>query len=83
VLTKPAAFDGSSHLLRTLSNVGEQLTFGLDPSALAGYLAECGIRLEKNLSAPEYRRRYYGVEAERMRGHEFYQVAFGTVSGGL
>jgi hypothetical protein len=47
--------------------------------------AERGRSLEQDIGAAEYRGRYFGAAARRMRGHEFYRVALARVSrtGGL
>jgi len=44
------------------------------------YLAERGLSLERDIGATEYRERYFGARA-RIRGHEFYRIAFARVSG--
>ncbi|HSJ96036.1 MAG TPA: SAM-dependent methyltransferase [Myxococcota bacterium] len=79
VLTRPGVYAGTDRLFASLARFGEQLTFALDPSELAGFLAERGLSLESDLGAAEYRERYYGAAARRMRGHEFYRVALARV----
>jgi len=80
VLTRPASFAGTDQLFASLKRFGEQLTFGLEPGELAGFLAARGLTIESDLGAAEYRERYYGVAARRMRGHEFYRVALARVA---
>lgn len=79
VLTRPSAFVGTQRLFASLAKVGEQLTFGLEPSELPQFLAERGLSLESDLGAAEYRERYYRSAARKMRGHEFYRVALARV----
>jgi methyltransferase (TIGR00027 family) len=79
VLTRPGAFIGTKNLFATLARAGEHLTFGIEPSRLRELLAEHGLSLESDLGAAEYRERYFGEEARKMRGHEFYRVALARV----
>ena len=79
ILTKPEVFVGSRNLFASLEKVGERLTFGLEPSRVPEFLAERGLALESDVGAAEYRRRYFGDAARRMRGHEFYRVALAKV----
>ena len=79
VLTHPSSYTGTKNLFASLEKAGERLTFGMDPSHAPQYLAERGLSLEQDLGAAEYRARYFGAEARRMRGHEFYRVALARV----
>jgi methyltransferase (TIGR00027 family) len=79
VLTRPSAFMGTKNLFASLERVGEKLTFGIEPSQLPEFLAERGLSLESDLGAAEYRERYFGDAARKMRGHEFYRVALARV----
>jgi methyltransferase (TIGR00027 family) len=80
VLTDPRAFVGTDRLFATLATVGEQFTFGIDPTSLPGFLAERGLALERDLGAADYRRLYLR-DADHIRGHEFYRVAVARVAG--
>jgi methyltransferase (TIGR00027 family) len=80
VLVRPEAFVGTARLFDTLEKVGERFSFGIDPSRLPELLAERGLALESDLGAAQYRERYYGERARRMRGHEFYRVALARVA---
>ena len=80
ILTRPAAFAGTRNLFASLEKAGERFTFGMEPSRVPQYLAERGFSLELDIGAAEYRARYYGVEARRIRGHEFYRIALARVS---
>jgi len=62
-----------------LEKVGERFTFGIDPSQLMEFLSRRGLSLESDIGAAEYRARYFGEAARKMRGHEFYRVAIARV----
>jgi methyltransferase (TIGR00027 family) len=79
VLEAPESFHGTAKLFATLKASGERWTFGLDPAAAAGFLAERGLALELDRGAAEYRAQCYGPEADRMRGYEFYRIALARV----
>jgi O-methyltransferase involved in polyketide biosynthesis len=49
VLTRPRAFVGTDRLFASLARAGEQLTFGIDPTGLAAFLAERGLTLENGI----------------------------------
>ena len=79
VLTRPQLFEGTKNLFASLEKAGERLTFGLEPGELRAFLAARGLMLESDVGAAEYRERYFGERARRMRGHEFYRVALARV----
>lgn len=79
VLDEPQAFEGTERLFATLGAANECWTFGLDPSCLPSFLAQRGLRLEADVGASEYRARYFGRAADRMRGYEFYRIAVARV----
>ena len=79
VLDAPEAFEGTAKLFATLSESGERWTFGLDPTRLSGFLARCGLVLDEDVGAVDYRARYFGRAASGMRGYEFYRVAVAHV----
>jgi methyltransferase (TIGR00027 family) len=76
-----ASFWDAAALLRFVALVGEPWTFGLDPRHLSEYLIGQGLRLETDAGAREYRARYFGREADRMKGYDFYHVAVARVPG--
>lgn len=80
VLDSPGEFEGGEKLFNTLQAAGERWTFGLDPSSLRTFLAERGLLLDEDVGASEYRARYFGASARRMRGYEFYRIAVARVS---
>jgi hypothetical protein len=51
------------------------MTFGMEPERVDEYLRSLGLRLESDVGAAEYRRRFFGDAADAMKGHEFYRVA--------
>ena len=67
----PTQFSGTDQLGRTLANVGERWTFGLDTGEVPGYLAGLGLELTEDLGAADYRARYLGHPGV---GYEFYRV---------
>ncbi len=75
VLARPESFAGGRRLAATLDKVGERFTFGLDPTAMADYLAARGFDRRWDVGATDFRARYYGDRARGMVGHEFYRVA--------
>jgi methyltransferase (TIGR00027 family) len=80
VLDHPERYVGADRLRSTLRRAGEELTFGMAPSAMGPYLEGLGLRRQWDLGAAEYRALAYGDEAARsMRGHEFYRVALACV----
>jgi methyltransferase (TIGR00027 family) len=82
VLTDPSRFVGTERLFATLADVDERFTYGIDPAALGDLLAGCGLVLESDIGAADFRLRCYGEAARTMRGHEFYRVARAEVAGG-
>jgi len=79
ILTRPGAFVGTRNLFASLERAGEKFTFGIEPSRLPQFLAERGLSLERDVGAAEYRERYFGDVARKMRGHEFYRIALARV----
>jgi methyltransferase (TIGR00027 family) len=79
ILTNPSAFVGTKNLFAALERSGERFTFGIEPRRLPDFLADRGLTLLSDLGAAEYRQRYFGDAARRMRGHEFYRVALARV----
>jgi len=73
-------FDGGERILRDVARIGEPWTFGIAPGELAEFLGRRGLRLELDLSADEYRRRYFGAAAGAMKGYGFYHVAVARVA---
>jgi len=72
-------FDGGADILRDVAQIDEPWTFGLSPDKAPQFLRERGLCLDRDLSAREYRRQYFGAAAERMRGYDFYHVAIARV----
>jgi methyltransferase (TIGR00027 family) len=76
VLDGSATFGGTRHVRNTLQRAGETWTFGFYPEYLQAYLAERGLDLTEDVGASEYRARYMGASSRRVKGYEFYRVAF-------
>jgi methyltransferase (TIGR00027 family) len=79
IITSPSAFLGTERLFASLEKAGERFTFGIDPSQLREFLSRRGLSLESDVGATEFRARYFGEAARKMRGHEFYRVALARV----
>src|SRR5262249_9369061 len=79
LLDAPTRFDGGAQILESVRKAGEPWTFGLDPAELPAYLAIRGFTLLEDLSADEYRARYFGDTARAMRGYSFYRAAVARV----
>ncbi len=81
VLTDPAGFEGAAKILLAVASAGEPWTFGFAPEALPQCLEAHGLRLVEDFGADDYRARYFGANACRMRGYAFYRAALATVVG--
>jgi O-methyltransferase involved in polyketide biosynthesis len=76
LLDASVAFFGGDDILRRVREAGEPWTFGWDPAQLAAYLSARGLTLVEDVSADDYRARYFGGPAARqMVGYSFYRVA--------
>jgi methyltransferase (TIGR00027 family) len=81
VLDDPTRFEGAAKILLAVASTGEPWTFGFLPAALSRCLLTHGLRLTEDLGADDYRARYFGADARRMRGYAFYRAALATVTG--
>ncbi len=63
----------------TLKDAGETWKFGLYPENLAGYLAERGLNLLRDVDSLGYRAKYMGPSGRHMKGFEFYHAAVAEV----
>jgi len=79
LLDHSVPFKAAEQLLRGFSQLGEPWTFGLFPERVPAFLGERGLLLDRDLSAEQYRRLYFGPAARRMEGYEFYHVAIAHV----
>jgi methyltransferase (TIGR00027 family) len=75
VIDGTARFDGADKLLRNVKRLGEPWTFGLRPDDVGDFLSGFGLKLEEDLGADEYRRRYLGGGSRDLRGYAFYRIA--------
>jgi methyltransferase (TIGR00027 family) len=73
VLRNPKQFAGGHEVQRLIAKLEEPWTFGLRPSRISEFFRDRGLCLDSDLSAREYRCRYY-PDAEQMEGYEFYHV---------
>ncbi len=79
VLDEPDRFVGSRRLRSTLRRADEPWTFGLEPSGLADFLGQRGLRLVCDTGSIDYRAQYLGSGSAHLRGYEFYRVAVARV----
>jgi methyltransferase (TIGR00027 family) len=73
VLHNPAQFAGGSEVQKTFARLEEPWTFGIRPDRASEFFRQSGLCLDSDLSAAEYRERYYGA-TPRIKGYEFYHV---------
>jgi len=81
MLADPSSFEGAQKILLAVASAGEPWTFGFLPEALPRCLQAHGWRLVGDLGANDYRTRYFGPKARRMRGYAFYRAALAIVVG--
>jgi methyltransferase (TIGR00027 family) len=74
LLDGTAQFDGGREMLERVREVGEPWTCGFEPSEMPAYLAARGFALVEDLSADDYRARYFGDAARSMKGYSFYRA---------
>jgi methyltransferase (TIGR00027 family) len=67
-------FDGGAEVLQRVREVGEPWTCGFEPSEMPAYLVARGFALVEDLSADDYRARYFGEAARSMKGYSFYRA---------
>jgi methyltransferase (TIGR00027 family) len=79
VLDGSAHFEGAARVLQDVARLNEPWTFGILPHQLAEFLTGRGLCLDRDLSARDYRSRYFGAAAPRMKGYDFYHVAIAHV----
>jgi methyltransferase (TIGR00027 family) len=65
-------FAGGDAILANVRSLGEPWTFGLRPDDVAAFVAGCGLTLEDDVGADDYRARYLGRADE---GYAFYRLA--------
>lgn len=75
VLDGSTTFADSRYERKRLGRIHEPWTFGIDPDCLKPYLAKRGLSLLENLGAAEYRERYMGPAAHKIKGYRFYRAA--------
>jgi methyltransferase (TIGR00027 family) len=78
VLHDPGSFAGGSEVQKTFARLKEPWTFGILPSHAYEFFENCGLDLDYDLSAAEYRKQYYKA-ADRIKGYEFYHVVLAHV----
>lgn len=79
VLTDPGRFWGATKALRAVERTGEPWTFGLPPGILPRLLEGHRMKRLCDLGADDYRARYFGSRAARMRGYAIYRAVLAEV----
>jgi len=79
VLTEPTSFEGAARIMLAVSSAGEPWTYGMCPETIALSLGPLGLQSIEDLGADEYRARYFGKKAAKMRGYAFYRAALAEV----
>jgi methyltransferase (TIGR00027 family) len=74
-------FDGGAEILQRVREVGEPWTCGFEPSEMPAYLMTRGFALIEDLSADDYRARYFGDAARSMTGYSFYRAVLARRAG--
>jgi methyltransferase (TIGR00027 family) len=73
VIEAPKQFIGASEVQRLFAKLGEPWTFGLCPNSTPQFFRQCGLCLDTDLSAVDYREPYYGT-TRPIKGYEFYHL---------
>ena len=76
LLDGTVTFTGGAQILERVRAAGEPWTWGLDPAEVGPYLRQRGWALTEDLSADDYRVRYWGAAARQMTGYSFYRAVF-------
>jgi methyltransferase (TIGR00027 family) len=81
VLENPSTFFGAERLLKDLSAIGEDWTFGFVPELLPPYLRKFSFQLLEDRGAADYREKYLPERKGILQGYEFYRVALAGRTG--
>ncbi len=68
-------FEGGVQILANVQKLGEPWTFGLRPPEVGAFLANCGLTLQEELGADDYRARYLPTAPHGYAGYAFYRLA--------
>ena len=72
-------FEGGVQILANVQKLGEPWTFGLRPPEVGAFLANCGLTLQEELGADDYRARYLPTAPHGYAGYAFYRSAVAAV----
>jgi methyltransferase (TIGR00027 family) len=76
----PTQFAGGKEVQRLFAKLDEPWTFGICPNNAAEFCSECGLCVDRDLSADEYRAQYYGPQ-NCIKGYGFYHLTIAHVPG--
>jgi methyltransferase (TIGR00027 family) len=79
ILENPGMFIGASSMTRLLKKSNDYWSFGLDPGSIRNFLDTYNMELEEDIGTTEYRKKYFGKSAEKMKGYEWYRVVVAKV----
>jgi len=79
ILENPGIFIGASNMTRLLKKSNDYWSFGLDPGSMKDFLHTYNMELEEDIGTTDYRKRYFGKGAGRMKGYEWYRVVVARV----
>jgi methyltransferase (TIGR00027 family) len=79
ILENPGIFIGASNMERLLKKSNDYWSFGLDPGSIKDFLQAYNMELEEDIGTTDYRKRYFGKRAEKMKGYEWYRVVVARV----
>ena len=72
-------FQWAEKAMRRVAGEDEPWIWGMDPARMPAYLAERGLSLIEDLGADDYRAKYWGPRARKLKGFGFYRVALAGV----
>jgi len=75
-------FEGAQRTIHDVARLGEPWRFGLSPDQVPDFLRKRGLEPDRDVGAREFRALYFGRDAERMKGYDFYHVVTAHVPGG-
>lgn len=79
ILENPGIFIGASNMERLLKKSNDYWSFGLDPGSIKDFLQAYNMELEEDIGTTDYRKRYFGKRAGKMKGYEWYRVVVARV----
>ncbi len=79
VLENPGIFIGATSMTRLLRKSNDFWSLGISPADIRGFLQTYDMELLEDIGTMEYRRRFFGPHADKMKGYEWYRVAVAAI----